>query len=116
MARIYANENFPLPAVEELRRLEHDVLTVSETGKAGQSWPDGEVLQFATAENRILLTMNRRHFRKLHEVSSAHAGIILCTVDPDNEGLATRIHQAIESCRDCKSQALRVNRPQIKPR
>ena len=26
MARFYANENFPLPTVEELRRLGHDVL------------------------------------------------------------------------------------------
>lgn len=30
MARLYANENFPLPAVEELRRLGHDVLTTYE--------------------------------------------------------------------------------------
>ena len=27
MARLYANENFPLPVVNELRRLGHDVLT-----------------------------------------------------------------------------------------
>jgi hypothetical protein len=40
MARLYANENFPFPAVVELRRLGHDVLTVSETGKAGQAVPD----------------------------------------------------------------------------
>lgn len=26
MARLYADENFPLPVVEELRRLGHDVL------------------------------------------------------------------------------------------
>ena len=36
MARLYANENFPLPTVEELRRLGHDVLTVRETGQAGK--------------------------------------------------------------------------------
>ena len=28
MARLYANGNFPLPVVEELRRVGHDVLTV----------------------------------------------------------------------------------------
>ena len=28
MARLYANENFPLPVVGELRRLGHDVLTI----------------------------------------------------------------------------------------
>ncbi len=35
MARIYANENFPLPVVEELRRLGHDVVTSLESGNAG---------------------------------------------------------------------------------
>lgn len=30
MARLYANENFPLPVVEALRRLGHDVLTIQE--------------------------------------------------------------------------------------
>jgi len=30
VARFYANENFPLPAVEELRRLGNDVLTIQE--------------------------------------------------------------------------------------
>jgi len=42
VARLYANENFPLPAVEQLRRLGHNVLTVQETGKAEQSLSDEE--------------------------------------------------------------------------
>lgn len=32
MARLYSNENFPLPVVEKLRTLGHDVLTIQETG------------------------------------------------------------------------------------
>lgn len=44
MARLYTNENIPFPAVETLRELGHDVLTVQETGKAEESWPDAEVL------------------------------------------------------------------------
>ncbi len=40
MARLYANENFPLPVVAELRRLGHDVLTIHETGTGGQAVPD----------------------------------------------------------------------------
>jgi hypothetical protein len=50
VARIYANENFPLPVVRELRRLGHDVLTIQETGKAGQAVPDEAVLSFAVAQ------------------------------------------------------------------
>ena len=88
MARLYANENFPFPAVEELRRLGHDALTSYEAGKAGQAMPDEDVLEFARNENRALLTLNRRHFIRLHERSSHHAGIIACTFDGDFKALA----------------------------
>jgi hypothetical protein len=40
MAQLYSNENFPLPAVEELRLLGHDMLTIQETGKANQAMAD----------------------------------------------------------------------------
>jgi predicted nuclease of predicted toxin-antitoxin system len=70
MARIYANENFPLPVVEALRDAGHDVVTVAETGKAEQSWPDKDVLDFAVNDDRALLTLNRRHFIRLHSEES----------------------------------------------
>ena len=60
MARFYANENFPLSVVLELRRLGHDTLTIQETGKAGQRVTDEQVLAFATSDNRVVLTLNRR--------------------------------------------------------
>lgn len=44
LARLYANENFPLPVVVELRRLGHGVLTSVETGQAGQAVLDEQVL------------------------------------------------------------------------
>jgi len=59
MARLYANENFPLPVVEQLRRLGHDALTIQEAGKADQSLPDEAVLEFARADGRAILTLNR---------------------------------------------------------
>lgn len=111
MARFYSNENFPLPVVEKLRALGHDVLTIQETGKADQALPDVEVLNLATAENRAVLTLNRRHFIGLHRVSPAHAGIIVCTVDPDFAGQAERIHQAVSGQSSLNGQLIRVNRP-----
>ena len=36
MSRLLADENFPLPVVEELRRLGHDVLTVQEGVRGNQ--------------------------------------------------------------------------------
>jgi hypothetical protein len=111
MARLYSNENFPLPVVEELRTLGHDVLTIQETGQADQALPDDEVLKFATAENCALLTLNRRHFIRLHQDGQTHAGIIVCTVDPDFAGQAGRIHQAMGAQSSLSGQLLRVNRP-----
>lgn len=73
MARLYPNENFPLPVVEELRRLGHDVLTVQETGKGNQAVPDEDVLAFAVSENRAVLTLNRKHFVRLHNAQPDQA-------------------------------------------
>lgn len=70
MAKLYADENFPLPVVEELRHLGHDVLTIVDDGKANCQFPDQAVLQRASAQNRIVLTLNRKHFWRLHEQSS----------------------------------------------
>ena len=111
MMRLYSNENFPLPAVEKLRALGHDVLTIQETGKADQALPDEKVLEFATAENRAVLTLNRRHFIRLHRERPEHAGIIVCTVDPDFAAQAERIHQAIGKQTSLHGQLIRVNRP-----
>ncbi|MBI3865216.1 MAG: DUF5615 family PIN-like protein [Planctomycetia bacterium] len=110
MARLYANENFPFPVVEELRRLGHDALTVAETGKANQKTSDREVLDFAISENRALLTLNRKHFFRLHREQPAHTGIIACTFDPDFGALANRIHVAISAASHLAGQVVRVNR------
>lgn len=113
MTRLYANENFPLPAVEELRRLGHDVLTIQEAGKADQSTPDEEVLAFSKADDRILLTLNRKHFIRLHHEQPDHAGIIVCSFDPDFVALAHRIHEALEAQKDLSNQLVRINRPNL---
>jgi Domain of unknown function (DUF5615) len=113
MARLYSNENFPLPVVEELRRLGHDIVTIQETGRAGQALSDDEVLAFARREGRILLTMNRRHFIRLHGEQPDHAGIIACTYDPDFVALAACIHAAIESAPQPAGQLIRISPPAL---
>ena len=110
MAAFYANENFPLPSVGALRSLGHDVLTIQETDRAGAAVPDEEVLAFAAAEQRILLTFNRKHFIRLHEHGVAHAGIVVCTFDPDFAALANRIHESVTAQTDCTGILMRVNR------
>lgn len=111
MARFLADENFPLPVVEELRRLGHDVLTTADAGKAGQSIADEAILGLAAAEGRTLLTLNRKHFIRLHASQPRHAGIVACTLDLDFAGQAGRIHAAITPPADLAGCLVRVNRP-----
>lgn len=111
MARLYSNENFPIPVVEELRRLGHDVLTIQESGKSGQALSDAAVLEFAWAERRILITFNRKHFIRLHHQNYDHSGIIACSFDNDFNGLALRIHAAINEPITDRRPLIRINRP-----
>jgi predicted nuclease of predicted toxin-antitoxin system len=111
MAYLYANENFPLPVVEELRKMGHDVLTAVEAGKANQSVPDEELLEFARSQNRAVLTLNRKHFVRLHESKAPHAGIVVCTVDLDFAAQARRIHDSLGMAGNLSGRLIRVNRP-----
>ena len=110
MARLYANENFPRPVVEELRRLGHDVLTIQDTGRAEQAVPDEEVLAYAVREARAVLTLNRKHFVHLHRERPEHSGIIVCTFDPDFVAQAERIHATITPESELTAKLLRINR------
>jgi hypothetical protein len=110
VARLYSNENFPFQVVQALRLLGHDVATMLDRGQSGQAVPDAQVLQFARDETRAVLTLNRRDFIRLHQEQSEHAGIIVCTVDPDFAQQAQRIHAAIEACPDLSGQLIRVLR------
>ncbi len=112
MAKLYANENFPLKVVQALRTLGHDFLTSQEARKANLSIPDTDVLTFATENERALLTINRRDFIHLHQLGDRHEGIIVCTQDPDIQAQAERINQAILVCQSLSGQLIRVNRPQ----
>lgn len=112
MAFIYANENFPRAVVLELRVLGHDVLTVQEAGQGEQAIEDPEVLRFATELERAVLTLNRKHFIRLHRVVLQHAGIIVCTYDPNFKEQAQPIHEVIKEFESLNNQLLRVNRPQ----
>ncbi|HLJ56235.1 MAG TPA: DUF5615 family PIN-like protein [Chthonomonadaceae bacterium] len=111
MARLYANENFPLPAVEELRRLGHDVLTTHDAGKYGQAIPDADVLAFARSEERAVLTHNRKRFIRLHTEAPDHAGIIVCPFDADFARQGKAVDAALAAHGELSGILLLENRP-----
>lgn len=109
MARIYADENFPVRTVKLLRDLSHDVLTAKEAGKAGIGMTDEEVLTFANSSNRAVLTLDRSEFMNLHNIQPIHCGIILCMPDLDRERLARRINEAMFWVATLNGQLIRVS-------
>jgi hypothetical protein len=114
MALLYTNENFPQPSVVELRRRGHDVLTTHDAGNSNAAVSDLEVVQYAHAQNRIVVTLNRRDFIKIHHSGVPHAGIVVCTVDPDYVALAARVDEAIAG-KDVAGELVRVSRGNAKP-
>ncbi len=110
MGSLYADEDFPLGAVQILRNWGHDVLTVQEAGRCGKA--DPEVLADATADGRAVLTHNHRDYQRLHARVQPHGGIISCTRDDHNlPALAQRIHDAITAAPNLANQFIRVIRP-----
>jgi hypothetical protein len=105
---LYADEDFALPVVEELRRLGHDVVTTQEDGRTAA--PDPDILARAHALGRAVLTYNRRHFERLHRQGAAHSGILPATRDNDFLRLAARIHIVLTGLSPSR-WCLRVNRP-----
>ncbi len=111
MARLYMDEQFPKVVSQLLREMGHDVLTVQEAGKSNLGIPDEDVLSFAIAENRAVVTLNRDDFIRLHRANSEHCGIIVCTNDPDRSRMASRINEAIVAQIDLQGNLMRVVRP-----
>jgi uncharacterized protein with PIN domain len=95
MLKLYANENFPLETVLILRHMGYDILTTHEIGKSNLKIPDEDVLVFAISENRAILTINRKDFKRLHRLNPTHAGIIICTKNDDFENFAICIHKVL---------------------
>jgi hypothetical protein len=110
MARLYTDEDFPMPVVRELRKLGHDVLTAKEAGQANQGIPDEDVVAYAISQGRAAVTRNRRHFIRLHFRVRPHFGIIVCSTDRNYSAKAQKIHQAILNCPTLDNQLLRIYR------
>ncbi|MGL5808038.1 MAG: DUF5615 family PIN-like protein [Xenococcaceae cyanobacterium] len=111
MIRLYADEQFPFPVVDRLRVMGYDVLTVRDAKQDNKQIPDDEVLKFATAVQRAVITQNRKDFIRLHNRQPNHAGIIVCTKNLNWDSFATEINRALTGKESIVGELIRVNRP-----
>jgi predicted nuclease of predicted toxin-antitoxin system len=109
VSRFLADEQFPARVQNGLRRLGHDVEFIRnfDLNKSGDGKSDSEVLRIAMAENRIILTLNRKHFFALHNSGTfgGHRGIIACVRDDAYPRVqAKRIDALVRSVRHMTGQ------------
>lgn len=112
MARLLADENFPLPVVQALRSAGHDVQTALDAGLLAT--PDPVILAAATADARAVLRQDRDYVH-LHKRDPAHAGIVFVTKVDDILATAARVHAAIAGETDLTGQLIRVYLPNPPP-
>src|SRR5437899_2751772 len=105
---LYADEDFPHPAVDVLRQLGHDVLSAQDDGRSAT--PDPDILARAHDLGRVVLTYNRRHYERLHRSGANHTGIVTAKQDRDHTALAERIHSELAGLTPGR-WCIRVNRP-----
>jgi hypothetical protein len=81
--------------IAELRRLGFDVVTVYELGRA--SFADESHVEFATQEDRLIVTANDHDFRRIQgewgHAGRSHPGMLIWSQErwKSPEGLARRI-------------------------
>jgi predicted nuclease of predicted toxin-antitoxin system len=96
--RFFFDQHIPPGAARGLRRRGVDVLTAQEAGRCGL--PDPDQLQFATAEQRVVMTFDQDYLA-LHASGVPHAGIVWCRATKYSIGqlvqLLFLLHQVTDS-------------------
>ena len=79
--RLLADENFPKPVIETLRRAGHDVLW-ARTDRPG--WKDAALLELAESEARVVLTLDKDFWgiAVQRRIPIRRSGVVLFRVHP----------------------------------
>jgi hypothetical protein len=88
----YADEDVDARVIGALRKRGFDVVTAREAGLLGRG--DDEHMDHAAIAGRVLLTCNRRHFRRLHaqlqRAGQLHPGVALLPKSSNVERMVVR--------------------------
>ena len=98
MARLFADENFPRPAVEALRQAGFDVLWIAESNPGD---PDDDVLALSVSTGRTLLTFDKDFGELAYRRGlPAESGIVLFRLTPQSPDEAASIAVSALRSRD----------------
>lgn len=97
MASLLVDEHIDPRIGQRLSRLGHSIETVRSfsKNKAGDGWPDEEVVKFAIKKSWMIVTANATDFMQLAKQYPHHPGIILCSPDHPWWQVAKRIDSEI---------------------
>lgn len=96
---LYFDEDVSVILAEILSSHGFDVLTTRDARNLGNS--DEAQLQFSTAQNRAILTHNRRDFERLHtqalQDQRHHSGIFIVNRHPSDWELSKRMFKVLNT-------------------
>src|SRR5260370_6152071 len=99
--KLFADAMFPIQIVHGLRRLGYVVATVQQyqgTSRPKRSLTDDQVIDAAIEFRGAVLTLNDRHFVRLHfDRPQTHRGIIICTETSEYVKRAKEIDDEIQN-------------------
>lgn len=110
----YSDENFAYDMVKILRVLGHTVITSYDAGEANQSISDDEVLNYASKNKLILITLNRDDFIELHQSGVRHSGMIICKTDRNYQGQIYFLHNYLQTQDSLIDRLIRIKKHQKK--
>lgn len=90
--KFLADENIDLPAVNALKRLGVDIVSISNVNMKG--YEDEEILNYAKGNERAVITQDS-DFLRLDSKGAEHAGIIFLTEPLDTSGLIREIQKIV---------------------
>jgi predicted nuclease of predicted toxin-antitoxin system len=103
--KLYLDEDISHTVAEVLRSRGYDVISAHEVGMRGKT--DGEQLDHAIENKRLLITFNAKHFaplvKKLYEEEREHFGIVVS----NQINLSEMVKLIIEMLKVCKVDNLK---------
>lgn len=106
-ARFLADTNVPVKIIHSLRGLGYNTVTmqnVENTSQPENPMDDDQVLDYATQHKRTVVTLNKKHFKKLREDNVTHYGIIICRTDDEEHKRAKEIDAIAKANKSLQQQ------------